>query len=156
VRTLDQLTNLTHLAIAGCAHQPAMALASLSRLRSLWWLVNYSSDLPPEHTLPEGWLTNLRQLAAPLWCMASSQAAVDTMPQLPQLRSLVIPEGMGYERRLRWAAQHPDLEEVHLEISNKHLGTLLPVILELQRCRPGLRIERHTDLTQLPQFSAVN
>ena len=45
---------------------------------------------------------------------------------------------------------------MHLEVSDKHLGTLLPVILELQRCRPGLRIERHTDLTQLPQFSATN
>jgi hypothetical protein len=92
---LDQLTNLTHLAIAGCAHQPATALASLSRLRSLCWLVVYSPDDPPVHYLPEGWLTNLRQLAAPLWCMASSQAAVDSMPQLPQLRSLVIPEGLA-------------------------------------------------------------
>jgi hypothetical protein len=78
------------------------------------------------------------------------------LTELQLLRSLVIPEGLGHQRRLRWVAQHPDLEEVLLEIYDKHPGTLLPVILELQRCRPGLRIERHTDLTQLPQFSATD
>jgi hypothetical protein len=155
VHSMSQLTNLTHLALAGFV-TPGLeaAFPSLRRLRSLWW---FTCGEPSEGALPGGgWLGSLQRLAVPIRELHSS------LPALGSARGLRILGIDAYECSdllpavLRWAAQRPSLEEVVLEISSEELNSHFQAIMQVQRSVPRLRIERHTNLTQLPRFCAID
>ena len=74
----------------------------------------------------------------------------------PWSTMLAVAVGAALGAVLRWAAQRPSLEEVVLEISNEELNSHFQAIMEVQRSVPRLRIERHTNLMQLPQFCAID
>ena len=158
VQAVSQLTNLTHLALAGYPQQPDPGrLAALSHLRSLWWLARARSE---DAALPAGaWLANLRRLALPvrqlhnslpalagarhLQCLAMTMFAQDNSDLLPEV--------------LRWAAQRPALELVLLQVfDDAQLGRHFDAILEVQRSVPRLRIERHRDICRHPHFCATD
>ena len=155
VHSMSLLTNLTHLALAGFA-TPGLeaAFPSLRRLRSLWW---FTCAEPEAEALPAGgWLGSLQRLAMPIRELHGS------LPALGSAHGLRILGIDAYECSdllpavLRWTAQRPSLEEVVLEVSNDELGSHFSAIMAVQRTVPRLRIDRHTNLTQLPQFCAID
>ena len=153
---MGQLTDLTHLALAHYDVEGLeVALASLPRLRSLWWL---AAEQSIDAVLPAGgWLTNLRRLALPIRQLHNSAAALASARQLQTLAVDAVDDSDLLPEVLRWAARRPTLELVLLQLSrDPELRRHLDAILEVQRSAPQLRIQHCPDITQHPHFCATD
>ena len=103
---MGQLTDLTHLALALYEVEGlVVALASLPRLRSLWWL---AAGQPADAALPAGgWLANLLRLALPIRQLHNSAAALASARQLQTLAVDAVDDSDLLPEVLRWAARRP-------------------------------------------------
>lgn len=149
----------------GAAAQPPPSLASLSRRQRFcitdaeWPPSWYEDEYPPAAALPAGpWAASLRKLGAPyraLWHSGPLLAAAGQLEQLGVLEGgFSDAPNDASERFWRWCAAHPPLRQLHIEMQfpdcEKREGDPRVVWIPravhgLQRVRPALRVEWHSD-----------
>lgn len=136
------------------AARPPPSIAGLARLQRVCFL---PGDFFPLEALPTGpWTSSLRQLGASYRILLLSGPLLAAATQLEQLGVLEADSstepGEARERFWRWCAEHPPLQQLHIELnySDAVPTPLLLAINELQGARPALQVLCHTGLAHFP------
>ncbi|KAL4421374.1 hypothetical protein ABPG75_010665 [Micractinium tetrahymenae] len=147
-RALLHLSSLTSLELEGlleCCLPPN--LTARTRLRSLAWQPWQGAQLPPSrYSLPGtagtasgAWLAGLRSLRLPAALLARSQPKLSAARQLTQVvASNDCSTAEDAQAVLRWAAEHPGLQCLVLQVEAASLGD---AVAAAQLAAPSLRIQ---------------